>query len=256
MRPKRLILILLCLVLVLPAQAISRPVEAFSMLKEGEQILGMCAYEGGLLVNTTEGLYRYVPGLEPQTVHSMQRVLMSADPLAFGPLMTDGARVYGYHPMLAAVVPLSLLPAFEVGDIIPLDLKDMTHGDEVLQVYDIPSQALLHEGRFYLLFDTDEKGDMAGRLLSFDLTGKDRREHDVPRVRRLAPYTDGRLLLMQEEDGIKATGQAAFALTAGWACHPAFSTGAGFSLWHGRLAGRPANKDHLLPVRQPALCPG
>lgn len=191
--------LVLCL-LTGPAQALTGPTELLAPLTKGEQLMGMTAYEGGLLVRTSKGFYRYLEDQEPQLLAAFAGSVFDGSPnVAF--LSADGGQLYGYHPYQGAVYPFSLAGGFQPGAAIPLDLTGLIHTDGVMSIPQQPSQFLAFAGRFYLLFHQDQDGGMEGSLLSFDLAGADRRQIDIPLVRQIAPFEAGQLLLMSEKEG-------------------------------------------------------
>ncbi|NLE69703.1 MAG: hypothetical protein GX611_05890, partial [Clostridiales bacterium] len=169
--------LLLCLVCG-PAQALTGPKELLAPLTKGEQLMGMTAYEGGLLARTSKGFYHYLEDQEPQLLTAFAGSFFDGSPNV-ALLTADGGQLYGYHPYQGAVYPFSLTGGFQPGAAIPLDLTGLIHTDGVMSIPQQPSQFLAFAGRFYLLFHQDQDGGMEGSLLSFDLAGADRRQIDI-----------------------------------------------------------------------------
>lgn len=197
--------LLLCL-LMQPVQALTGPVELLAPLSAREQLMGMVPWQGGLLVRTSRGFYHYLEDQEAVLLSDVAGSFLDGSPNV-ALLTADGAQLYGYHPYQGVIYPFSLEENPVFGEPITLDLTGHIHTDGVMSIPGQPSQFLAFEGRFYLLFYQDLEGGMEGSLLSFDLTGQDRREIDIPLVRQIAPFEEGQLLCLSEkEHGIVGPG--------------------------------------------------
>ncbi len=196
----------LCLGTALSAKALSAPLEVPAAMAPGASVLGACEYQGALLIRTSDGLYSYREDAPTQLLQRLPEPMFGESP-NFAMLLSQGERLYGYDPLPGRLYPLSLDGGLTIADALSLDLADYGMSDGSLTYIPPPNQALLHEGRVYLLFHTSPNGAQESRLVSFDLQGQDRRDYAIDNLRGITPYKDGTVLcLVEEKPGLQSPG--------------------------------------------------
>ena len=90
-----------------------------------------------------------------------------------------------------------------VEEELKLDLDEFMQTDSYSdQPYmEPPKQILIYQGRLYMILWDYSGGGQETRLISFDLTSGEKREHDQKAIQTLARFKDGNLLALVLENG-------------------------------------------------------
>lgn len=206
MRKLLALLLLLCLLPLTSTLAQGQPKELFTPFPQGEYLLGMVKLGDVLYLRTSTGLFSHKEEEEPQLLYALDAPFLEDTP-NFGPLLSDGKDLYGYHPMQARLYPLVLGETIQFGKPISLDVQEFSFTDGPLPYQLPPDQVLLHAGRLYVLYTATIEGHPGGTLFSFDRIGGDKQVFEMDTLRRITPYKDGSLLcLLEAEAGIVSPG--------------------------------------------------
>lgn len=100
------------------------------------------------------------------------------------------------------IFPMTLSDkGFSLGEAVVLNLADIkstsSFGNEEHEYTEPPRQALIHQGRLYLVPEDFTRQDEGKRLMSYDLKqGGDPKQHQAQGVLQMTPYKDGKLLAL------------------------------------------------------------
>lgn len=161
-----------------------------SVMREGD----------GLMIHTRRGLYAWQAGEED----ARQLLAFDESDAALDALLMDGDALWGLMAEQQQLIPLTLgEKSLQRGVPIPLGIAPLLReavGED--GVFSLPGQALIFDGRLYLIYRGMQEDRPVSAMLSFSLAdGAGKWHRDMP-IQCLAPYRDGQLLALALDEAV------------------------------------------------------